>query len=91
MTPAPARPARAGDAPARARHRRAAALAALSLLAVAVVGAVAIATTAFPNGLLMLAFVMLAAPLAWHGVLRRGAARWTSLATAALLVAGRWR
>ena len=89
VTPAPARPARAGDAPARARHRRAAALTASALLAVAVVGAVA--ATAFPHGLLMLAFVMLAAPLAWHGVLRRGATRWTTLATGALLIAGRWR
>ncbi len=69
-------------------HRRSAALAALVLLGVAVAGAVAIAATAFPRGLLALAFVLLAAPLAWHGMLRRGAARWTSLVIAGLLVVG---
>ena len=88
MTTARARPPGSGDAQARVRHRRSAALTALVLLVVAVVGAVSIAATAFPHGLLMVAFVLLAAPLAWHGVVRRGAARWTSLAIAALLIAG---
>jgi hypothetical protein len=74
--------------PLARRTRRAVALAALVFLAVGVVGAVAIAATVFPHGLLMLAFVLLAGPLAWPRVLRRGAARWRSLATAALLIAG---
>ncbi len=67
-------------------HPRSAALAALVLLGLAAAGAVAIAATAFPRGLLAVAFVLLAAPLAWYGMLRRGAARWTSLAIAALLI-----
>jgi diacylglycerol kinase family enzyme len=68
-------------------RRRLAAIASLVLLVLATVGAVAIAVTAFPRGLLAVAFVLAAAPLAWYGVLHRGAARWIAFAAAGVLLA----
>ena len=68
------------------RHRSLLALAALVLLLLALAGAVAIAVTAFPRGLLAIAFVAIAVPLAWWGVVRRGIRRGVALAVAALLL-----
>jgi diacylglycerol kinase family enzyme len=68
-------------------RRRSAAIAALVLAALAVAGAIAIGLAEFPRGLLVIAFVLAACPLAWYGILRRGAARWLSLTVAALLLA----
>jgi len=68
-------------------HRQAAAITALGLLGLALAGGLAIAITEFPRGLLVVAFVVVGAPLAWHGVVRRGAARWLSLTIAVLLLA----
>jgi diacylglycerol kinase family enzyme len=67
-------------------HRRLLAVAALVLTGVAIAGALAIAAAAFPRGLLAIAFIAIAVPLAWHGLLRRGAARWASLVIAGLLL-----
>ena len=68
------------------KHRRLAAIAALGLLVLAVIAAVVIAVNAFPRGLWVTACVVVALPLAWYGVLRRGAARWVALGSAALLL-----
>ena len=43
--------------------------------------------TAFPRGLLVVAFVAIAVPLAWWGVVHRGIRRGVALAVAALLLA----
>jgi diacylglycerol kinase family enzyme len=68
------------------RHRSLLALAALVVLLLALAGAVAIAVTEFPRGLLAIAFVAIAVPLAWWGVVRRGIRRGVALAVAALLL-----
>jgi len=67
-------------------HRRLLALTALLLLVLAVAGAVAIAADAFPRGLLVVAFVAIALPLAWYGALREGARRWVGLILAGVLL-----
>jgi diacylglycerol kinase family enzyme len=69
-------------------RRRLAAAAALALAAVAVVGAAAIAVAQFPRGLFVLAFVVLALPIAWYGLVRRGIARAIGVGAAALLLVG---
>ena len=68
-------------------HRHLAAIAALVLLALALAGAVVIAVTSFPRGLFALAFVLVGAALAWHGIVRRGTGRWLRLAAGGLLIA----
>ena len=68
-------------------HRRLAATAALVLLALALVGAAVIAVSSFPRGLFALAFVVVGAALAWHGIVRRGAGRWLRLVAGGLLIA----
>jgi hypothetical protein len=77
----PAQPAR--DGYAVTMRRRWLAGTALVLLARAVAGAVAIAHTAFPRGLLALAFVAIALPLGWHAALRSGVRRAAGLSLAA--------
>lgn len=67
-------------------HRRLLALTALALAAVVVGGAVAVAVGAFPRGLVVLALLAIASPLAWYGALRAGARRWVSLGVAGVLL-----
>src|SRR4051794_31410121 len=81
------RPASEGVGPVTTHHRRLLALAALVLLVLALAGAVAIAVTGFPRGLLTIGFVAIAVPLALWGAVRRGARRGLALSVAALLVA----
>ena len=69
-------------------NRRLWALACLLLMAAAVVLACVIAIGSFPNGLGVLACVVLAALAAWHGIRRRGAERLIFGAVAALLLVG---
>jgi diacylglycerol kinase family enzyme len=69
-------------------RRRLAALASLLLLAGALIGAVAIVVLRFPRGLLVLALVAVAVPIAWYGLIRRGAARAIAVTAAAVLVLG---
>jgi diacylglycerol kinase family enzyme len=69
-------------------NRRLWALACLLLLAATVVLACVIAIGSFPNGLAVLACVVLAALAAWHAIRRRGAARLIFGAAAVLLVIG---
>jgi len=71
---------------AQAAHRRLWAFAALVLLAGAVAGAVAIAVAAFPRGLIVLAFLVIALPLAWYAALREGLRRATGLVLAGVLL-----
>ena len=66
--------------------KRLAAITSLVLLVLAVAAAIVIAVTAFPRGLWVSACIVIALALAWHGALRRGAARWISLMVAALLL-----
>jgi diacylglycerol kinase family enzyme len=69
------------------RHRIWAAVA-LVLGVAAIVLAVVVAILHFPNGLTVLACVVLAACAAWYGIRRRGAARSLSLVAAGLFAAG---
>jgi diacylglycerol kinase family enzyme len=62
--------------------------AALLLGLAAVVLAVAVAVSAFPKGLTVLACLLVALWVGWWGVRRRGAARMIGLVAAGLLVAG---
>jgi len=66
--------------------RRLAAIAALVLPVVALGLAVAAVVSTFPAGLAVLGFVVVAIPVAWFALLRRGAARTVGLAVAVLLV-----
>jgi len=68
-------------------HRIWAAIA-LVLGVAAIVLAVVAAVLHFPNGLTVLACVVLALCAAWYGIQRRGAARWLALVAAALFAVG---
>jgi diacylglycerol kinase family enzyme len=68
-------------------RRRLAAATALLVGAASVVLAIAVAVANFPDGLSVLACLVLALVAAWYGVRRRGAARAAGLAGAALLAA----
>lgn len=67
-------------------RRRLLAIAALVLPVVALGLAIAAAASNFPAGLVVIAFVLLAVPVAWFALLRRGAVRAVGIAVAALLV-----
>lgn len=70
-------------------NRRLAAIAAFVLALAAIVLGVAAAAANFPRGLLTLVFVLLALPVAWFGLLRRGVARGLAVGVGViLLVAG---
>ena len=69
------------------RHRIWAAVA-LVLGVAAIVLAVVAAVLHFPDGLTVLACVVLALCAVWYGIRRRGAARWLGVAAAALFAAG---
>ncbi|HSS33727.1 MAG TPA: diacylglycerol kinase family protein [Solirubrobacterales bacterium] len=66
--------------------RRLGAIVALSGGAVALALAIEIFVADFPNGLIVVACVLLALAAAWLGLLRRGAARLAGMAVAALLI-----
>src|SRR4051812_8700220 len=68
--------------------RRLAAVAALALGTATVVFALAVAVSNFPNGVAVLACLVLAVGSAWYGIRRRGPARAAGLAVAALLLGG---
>ncbi|MBV8219689.1 MAG: diacylglycerol kinase [Solirubrobacterales bacterium] len=61
---------------------------ALVLGVAAIVLAVVAAVLHFPNGLTVLACLVLALLAAWYGIQRRGAARWLGLSAGALFAAG---
>jgi diacylglycerol kinase family enzyme len=67
--------------------RRLWAVAALALVLVAIVLAAVVAVAHFPEGISVLACLVLATCLAWYGVRRRGVLRTLALASAALLLA----
>ena len=68
--------------------RRLTAVIALVAIVATIALAVVVAVSEFPRGLGLLALVVLAGAAAWYGVLRRGPARATGLAVAALALAG---
>jgi diacylglycerol kinase family enzyme len=68
-------------------RRRLAAMLALVLAVVTVVGAVVVAVSEFPRGLVVLACVLIAAAAAWYGLLRRGIARVAGLTVGAVALA----
>jgi diacylglycerol kinase family enzyme len=68
-------------------RRRLAAMLALVLAVVTVVGAVVVAVSEFPRGLIVLACVLIAAAAAWYGLLRRGIARVAGLTVGAVALA----
>jgi diacylglycerol kinase family enzyme len=68
--------------------RRLSALASLLLIAAAVVVAIALAISSFPNGLVVLLCLVLAAVAAWHAVRHSGASRALLGLAAGLLAAG---
>jgi len=68
-------------------HPRLSACVALFLMVVAVAGAVAIAVTAFPRGLIVLAFVAIALRVAWYAALREGMRRTAGLVLTGVLLA----
>lgn len=67
--------------------RRLEAIAALVLPVVALGLAIAVAVASFPGGLVVVAFVLVAIPIAGFALLRRGAARAVGIAVAVLLLA----
>ena len=67
--------------------RRLEAIAALVLPVVALGLAIAVAVASFPGGLVVVAFVLMAIPIAGFALLRRGAARAVGIAVAVLLLA----
>lgn len=69
-------------------ERRVAALVALLVAPATLALAVVVAVEEFPQGLIVLACVCLAAGAGWYGLLRRGLARVLGLSLAALAVAG---
>ena len=69
-------------------RRRLAAMLALALGAVTVAGAIAVAVSEFPRGLIVFACVLIAAAAAWYGLLRRGVARVAGLTVGALALVG---
>ena len=69
-------------------RRRLTAVIALVALVATIALAVAVAVSEFPRGLGLLACILVAGAAAWYGVLRRGPARVTGLAVAALALAG---
>jgi diacylglycerol kinase family enzyme len=69
-------------------RRRLAALLALVLAVVTVVGAIVVAVSEFPRGLIVLACLLIAAAAAWYGLLRRGFPRIAGLTVGALALAG---
>ena len=68
--------------------RRLTAVIALVAIVATIALAVVVAVSEFPRGLGILACVVVAGAAAWYGVLRRGPARATGLAVAALALAG---
>ena len=78
--------ASSGPRSATAGQRRVLAAGALALAAASAVAAVIVAVSQFPRGLVVAGCVLLGMAAAWHGVLRRGAARVICLLGAAVLV-----
>jgi len=68
--------------------RRAGAIVALLAGALALLLALYTLIANFPRGALVFVFLVLAMPLAWASLLRRGSQRWLGLGLAALLLAG---
>src|SRR3954470_7274463 len=68
-------------------RRRLAAMLALVLAIVTVVGAVVVAVSEFPRGLVVLACVLIAAAAAWYGLLRRGIVRVAGLTVGVVALA----
>jgi diacylglycerol kinase family enzyme len=68
-------------------RRRLAAMLALVLAVVTVVGAIVVAVSEFPRGLVVLACVLIAAAAAWYGLLRRGIVRVAGLTVGVVALA----